>query len=30
VTLRSPTRQVRMVLEISGMLELWPIEESSQ
>jgi len=30
VTLRSPTRQVRMVLEISGMLELCPIEESSQ
>ena len=30
LTLRSPTRQVRMVLEVSGLAGVCPIEESSQ
>jgi anti-anti-sigma factor len=30
VLLRSPTRQVRMVLEVSGLAELCPVEEPGQ
>ena len=30
LTLRSPTRQVRMVLEVSGLAGMCPIEESSR
>lgn len=30
LTLRSPTRQVRMVLEVSGLAGVCPIEEPSQ